>query len=121
MLTIRRGDAYTGARRLVVTVVDEAGATVDLTGTTQRFMVKRRRIDADALAVISKSTTSGITLASPQSGATKGKSYIAIAAADTSALDAGRYWYELEATDSVGIITLAAGEFQITADLIRGA
>lgn len=116
MIAIARGDDYTGARRLTVTVTDEAGATVDLTGTTGTFMVKLRKTDADAAAVITKT----ITLASPQSGGTKGVAYIAIAAADTDDLDAGAYFYEIEGQDSIGVITLAAGRLTITADLIRG-
>lgn len=116
MLSITRGDDYTGARRLVVTVTDEAGATVDLTGTTARFMAKLRKTDADGDAVITKT----ITLASPQSGGTKGVAYIAIAAADTSSLAAGAYFYEIAGTDSIGAITLAAGRLTIAADLIRG-
>lgn len=121
-LTIRRGDAYTTSRRLVVTVVDPAGATVDLTGTTIRFMVKRNRDAADAAAVISKSIGAGVTLASPQTGATKGVAYIAIDPADSAPLNAShRYVWELEATDSVGVITLAGGTFAVQADLIRGS
>jgi len=120
-LSLRRGDAYVDTRRLVITAVDAAGVAIDLTGTAIRFMVKAALNDADADAILSKVTGSGITLADPQSGATLGKAYIAIAAADTTSLRAGRYWYELEATDSIGVITLAAGTFMLVADLIRGA
>lgn len=116
MITVERGDDYTGVRRLVVTVTDEAGAAVDLTGTTGTFMVKRHKTDSDAGALITES----IVLASPQSGATKGVAYIALTAADTEDLDAGSFYYEIEAQDSIGVITLAAGRFTITADLIRG-
>lgn len=119
-LQITRGDEYTGSRSLVVTVTDAAGAAVDLTGTSARFMAKRNRADADADAVISKSTGSGITLASPQTGATKGVAYIAIAAGDTDELEARPYYCELEATDSVGVITLATGALVIEPDLILG-
>lgn len=120
MIEVTRRDAYTGARALVITVVDEAGAAVDLTGTSIRFMVKRRRTDDDDDALISRATGSGITLASPQSGATKGVAYIALIGAQTD-VDAGAWFYELEATDSIGVITLAAGRFVVAADLIEGA
>jgi hypothetical protein len=116
ILRVTSGDAYTGVRRLVITVTDDAGATVDLTGTDLRFVVKRRRSDANDDALIDEVPT----LASPQSGATKGVAYIALAEADTADL-AGRYYWELEADDSVGIITLASGRFYVTADLIEGA
>lgn len=118
MLELIRGDDYTGARSLAITVVDEAGAPVDLTGTTSRFMVKHRRYDLDDEAVISKANGAGITYAADQATTGKGRALIALSAADTAEEVAG--WYELEATDSAGVITLAAGRFYINADLIRG-
>lgn len=121
-LTITRRDTYTGVRRLVITVTDEDGAAVDLTGTELRFMVKRWKRDADAAALISKSTSSGIAIASPQSGDTKGVAYIALTGDEDGDTDvsAGAWYYELEATDSIGIITLAAGRLTVIADLIEG-
>lgn len=115
-LHVTSGDAYTGVRRLVITVTDEAGAAVDLTGTVLTFMVKRRRSDADDDALLEVTPS----LASPQSGATKGIAYIAIAEGDTDDMS-GKYLWELSADDSVGIITLASGGFYVTADLIEGA
>lgn len=122
MLEVTRRDTYTGVRRLVVTVTDEAAAAVDLTGTEIRFMVKRRRTDDDDDALISKSTSSGIAIASPQTGATKGVAYIALTGDEDGDTDvaSGAWFYELEATDSIGIITLAAGRFVVLADLIEG-
>lgn len=121
-LNIVSGDAYgiDGAndRRLVVTVADD-GARVDLTGVGLTFMVKRRRSDADADAVITKTVGSGITLASPQTGDTKGKAYITLLEADTADLD-GRYRWELESDDAVGKLTLASGFFRVASDLIGG-
>ena len=114
-LTVVSGDAYTGVRRLVVTVTDTAGAAVDLTGATLTFMAKRRRSDDDDAAVISKTPE----LASPQTGATKGVAYIALAEADTATLS-GRYLWELSADDAVGVVTLASGNLYVTADLIEG-
>lgn len=113
-LYVTSGDAYTGVRRLVITVVDPDGAAVDLTGTTLRFMVKRRRSDADALI------DEVPTLASPQSGATEGVAYIALAEDDTDDM-AGKYLWELEADDAIGKITLASGGFYVARDLIEGA
>lgn len=115
-MNIVRGDDYTGARRLVITVTDPAGAAVDLTGTAVKFMVKAHPTDADAAALISKSTTSGIALADQV--ASKGVAYLTLTATDTNiAPDA--HWYEIQATDSLGVITLASGRFWVTADLIR--
>ncbi len=114
-LYIVSGDDYLGARRLVVTVTDDEEAAVDLTGTDLAFMVKRRRTDDDDAAVITKTPA----LASPQTGDTEGVAYIELAATDTDDLS-GRYLWELQADDSVGVITLASGGFYVTTDLIEG-
>lgn len=116
MLAIVRGDDYTGARRLVITVTDATGALLDLTGTTLKFMVKAQPTDPDAAALISKSTTSGIALADQV--AAKGVAYITLTSTDTNIAPDADY-YEIQATDALGVITLASGRFWITADLIR--
>lgn len=118
-LSIRRGDDYTGARRIVASVVDGAGAPTSLTGTALTFMVKRSLNDADSLALLSKTVGSGITLASPQSGATLGVAYIALASADTASLSPGSYTYELEGEDAVGVVTLVQDIFELLADVVR--
>lgn len=121
-LTIRRGDAYAGGRRLVITARSAAGTLRDLTGITLKFMVKRHRNDADAGALISKATGGqGITAASPQSGGTLGLAYVAINAADTANGPVGRFYAELASTDSDGAWTLWSGSIDIVADLIQGA
>lgn len=75
------------ARTFTITVVDDTGATVDLTGRTLRWAAKRSY--SDAAATISKATGGGgITPASPQSGATKGVATIALTRTDTSGLPA---------------------------------
>ena len=122
VLSIIRGDDYTAARRLTVLVTDpdNADAPVDLTGTALAFMVKLRPVDADDDALISKATGGdGITLANQTTD--PGEALIAIAAADTDALAAGLFWWELQGTDGTGVITLASGRFAIGADLIREA
>lgn len=113
-MNIVRGDDYTGARRLVVTVTDPA--PVDLTGTALKFMVKANRTDLDAAALISKTTSSGITLADQV--ASKGVAYIALSATDTN-IEPSAHWWELQATDAIGVLTLASGRFWVAADLIR--
>lgn len=115
---VTSGDAYglsgSDDRRLLIVVVDPAGAAVDLTGVDLTFLVRRRSTTA-----FTKVTPTQILIANPQTGATKGKAYITLAEADTDDLD-GRYRWELEADDAVGKITLAAGKFYVTADLIEG-
>lgn len=116
---VTSGDAYLAARRLVVTVTDDDGATVDISTTALTFMVKRKRTDDDSAALITKVTPTEIEVATPQTGATKGKAYIELEEADTDDLD-GKYLWELEADDAIGKVTLAAGGFYVTADLVEG-
>lgn len=119
VLVLRQGDAYSGVRRLVVTAVDSAGAALDLTGLTLDFAVFQSRRDSDAILEKSTAAPGGITLATPQSGATKGVAYIAIDEADTEDLDTGDFMvYELQSTDSEGPVTLDAGRFVLLPQLI---
>ena len=116
------GDSYTGARRLVITVTDPDGAALDLSASTLTFMVKVRLSDNDIDALITKVSTdvAEIEIASPQTGATKGKAYLTLEEDDTYTL-AGRYVWELEADDAAGKLTLAKGAVYIASDLIEGA
>jgi hypothetical protein len=117
---VNSGDQYgingSDDRRITLTVT-KAGVAVDLTGATLKLLVKRRRSDSDADAVITKTTSSGIALASPQSGATKGVAYLTLDEGDTDDLS-GRYLWELEGDDAVGKVTLASGGFYVTPDLV---
>ena len=113
---VTSGDDYLDTRRLTVTVLDSAGAAIDLTGAELTFAVKRRASDDTAL--IEKTVGAGIEIASPQSGDTKGKAYIEVAAADTDDLR-GNYRWELEGEDAVGHATLASGGFYVTEDLVH--
>jgi hypothetical protein len=78
-LTMTRGSTAL----VTVTVIDGAGAALDLTGTTLRFTAKRSLRDAQADAVIAKATGAGITHRSPESG---GIADVDIEPADTSGL-----------------------------------
>lgn len=120
MLTITRGDDYTGARHLVVTIHESDAADaalLDLTGLDLRFMVKKLRTDTNAAALIDKSTADAITLGSPQSGATLGLAYIALDDIDT-AIQPGAWYWELQGTDADGVVTLGRGRFIVTPDLV---
>jgi hypothetical protein len=121
-LHVTSGDAYgldgSNDRRLIVRVTKD-GANVDLTDVDLTFMVKNRRSDEDDEALFTKTIGSGITLAT-QTGDTIGKAYITLTEANTESL-AGRYFWELEADDAVGKLTLASGEFRVASDMIRGA
>lgn len=108
------GDDYKETRRLRIAATDADGA-VDLTGVELTFRVSRGRYDETA--VFEKTVGDGIEIASPQTDETKGVAYIEVDASDTDDLE-GKYRWELEGTDSVGVITLGAGGFYVTADLV---
>lgn len=79
-LAMTRGDSYT----FTVSVLDGAGAALDLTGKTLRMTLVRQPY---AEVSIVKNTGTGITHQT-QSGATLGKATVALDPADTSALPA---------------------------------
>lgn len=116
-LTIVRGDDYLGVRRLKLTVKEDngAGALVDLTSTSVRFQVRRKA--GFVAALIEKALGSGIELADQTTN--RGVAFVEIESAATQGLEAGDYYYEVEATDSVGKVTLASGTLTLVADQIR--
>lgn len=116
-LFVTSGDSYTGERRLTVTVTDPDGSATDLTGVDLTFMVKRRRGDADDDALITKVVGAGQIEVTNAGG---GIARITLAEANTASL-AGRYYWELEADDAEGKLTLASGGFYVQADMITGA
>jgi hypothetical protein len=108
----KRGDTnnYTG------TVLDSAGAVVNLTGATLRFTAKLNRSDADnATGVIVKSTGAGITHISAPAGTYR----ITLLPADTSALTtATLYFWDLQLTVAGGdVFTVDKGTMTITTDI----
>lgn len=80
------------SRVLRVTVEDETGARINLTGATIEFQVKAALGGADP-ALISKFVSSGITIL-PQSGETVGQADIELLSEDTAALS-GTYYYDV--------------------------
>lgn len=79
--------------RTTVTDVD-TGARKDITGATVEFQVRTAAGVADP-PLISKAVGAGITILDQANAATKGQADIVLAAADTSALAAGTYSYDL--------------------------
>lgn len=108
VISLYRGDDRTAS-------VD---VTTDITGAELTFLVKARRHDADADAVITKTTGDGITV----TDASLGLATIALAAADTDDLDTRPFYrWELQAVDATGAThTLATGRFVLIRDLVRG-
>jgi len=75
-----------------VTILDSAGAPVDITGYTFLFVVKENITDTDANAKIKKEITS-------HSDPTNGVTQIAIDAADTADIN-GKYLYDYQWVDT---------------------
>lgn len=109
-----RGDSAT----IVLTVVDGAGAPLDLTGKTLIFTAKRAVVDPDP-GVFQKRTGAGIAIRSPQSGATKGVADVAILPADTAGLPAYRTTliYDAELVDGGAVSTLETGTLTVAPDV----
>lgn len=106
-LIIRRGDTTT-----IVVAITADGAPMDITDYTVRFVVKRDY--TSVVAVITKTTSSGIVLTNP----TAGELTITLAPADTEDLSPGTYYYDLELTSSTGSVgTYLWGKLTIEADI----
>jgi hypothetical protein len=88
------GDMHVAKNRqktFPVTVTDSLGAPINLTGQTLYFTVKRVLDDdlTDANAVISKNITN-------HSDPTNGISSVVILSTDTSSLEVGKYFFDLQ-------------------------
>jgi hypothetical protein len=111
-LTMTRGDtAY-----LDITITHpNPGATLD--GCTLKFTAKRDYNDAQSSAVITKTTSSGITITGDLTATVK------MLPANTSSLEAGPvmlYW-DLELTDATpDTFTVASGTLTINPDVTTG-
>jgi hypothetical protein len=111
-LKMKRGDT----RQFQSTGVTRGGLPVNLTGATIRFTAKFKRTDAQASAVISKSTaTGGVTIIS----ATAGTYHVTILPSDTSSLAADRsLYYDVEMLETDGTVTtIDEGTLSITLDV----
>lgn len=109
-ITILRGDDQI----VRFTVTTSTGAAQDVTSWTFKFTVKSSPDDAIGSAIFQKATGgNGIALTTPLSGIVD----VTLAAADTAAM-AGRYYYDLEGTDTGGLIhTVRAGLFVVRKDV----
>lgn len=94
-------------RNLNYTVKDRTGAAVNLTGASITWRMAAAR---DGAALVSKSTSSGITVTS----AANGLFTVALAAADTATLEPGTYWHQATVTDGSGnVVTILTDTMQI--------
>lgn len=101
---------------VTITVKDDSREAIDLTGATIEFRqaVKKPGGRFETTAKITKTTSSGIAI----TDATNGVFTVTMDPADTDDL-AGRYYYEIQVTDSGGdIATVTTGTAIIDADLV---
>jgi hypothetical protein len=96
-------DWFTGEdKSLVFTVNQSDGSTAqDITGWSLSWMLKRAVADADADALITKTTGSGIALTTPASGICT----VTIDDTDTDSLEPGTFRHELKRTGA-GVETI---------------
>jgi hypothetical protein len=105
--------AYQGADWDRTFTVTQGGSALNLSGYTAAMQV-REAADSTAF-LLSLSNGSGITL-----GGTAGTIAVAITAAQSSAVNAGSYAYDLELTSSGGQVTrLLQGGFTVSGNVTR--
>lgn len=114
LLYLISGDAYTEERALTVNVTDKDGDPLDISETDLVFAVCAR----PGVELFRKTLGEGVTRADQMSD--PGVAYIEIEPEDTEDL-AGRYLWELQGTDPVGVVTLAGGSIYIKSDLVAAS
>lgn len=93
-----------------VTVKDEDGVVIDLTGGTLFFTVKENKTDTDAQSLIYKTITSF-------DAPTTGIQIISLTHDDTD-INPGDYWFDIQFKTSEGAITSRrAGKFIVERDI----
>lgn len=96
-----------------VVTFDENGVPCDITGWTVIMTVKADKDDADAQAVVQKIV---ITHTAPETGV----AVIPFEPADTDALEAKGYWFDIQAkTDTGDVYTVLKGIFKLEYDISR--
>lgn len=112
-ITILRGDDQV----VRFTVTTSTGAAQDVTGWSFKFTVKSSLDDAIGSALFQKTTGGGgIALTTPTSGIVD----VTISAADTAAMGGG-YFYDLQGTDTGGLIkTVRLARFIVAKNVSTG-
>jgi hypothetical protein len=91
----------------------DALSAVDITGYTARMQL--RSLPNDPIAVLTLTQASGITIDGPT-----GTLAVRITAAQTAAIIAGPYYYDLEITSPTGVKTrIVQGELNVNAEVTR--
>lgn len=90
-----------------------ATAPVNLSGYTAALQI--RSLPSDSTAVLTLTTTSGITIT-----AATGQVDVHATAAQTTNIDEGTYYYDIEVTSSAGVVTrLSQGQVVVTPEVTR--
>lgn len=93
-------------KELVIPVYQSDNRTIqDITGWALSWKLKASLDDADGSALLTKTTSAGITLTDP----TAGECTITIADTDTDALSPGKHYHELKRTDAGSETVLCYG------------
>ena len=108
-LSIDQGSTY----NKTLTIIGSDGLPVSFANCTAEMML---RTSADAAnAALTLSNGAGITL-----GSSNGVIELAISAAETAALEAGEYVYDLEVTTQAGAVTkYASGKAAVRREITR--
>ena len=113
-ISLHSGDS----RTLRITINDDAGAALDITGATIKWQLSKKAADSvepKGAFILSKGTTStGIEI----TDATGGICEVTLAPADTEAL-AGEFYHELQMTLDGSVSTVLFGQATIVKDLIQ--
>lgn len=108
-LEFYRGDDW----KLDVTLKDEDGLAIDLTGATVFFTVKENESDADTSAVITEDVTS-------HTDPTNGETSIEVSDTETDDVDPGTYYYDIQVKTAAGNIqTVVKGTLTVLTDITR--
>jgi hypothetical protein len=106
-------------RALEYQILDADDATVakDVATWALSWMLKRRLSDVDASALVTKTSSSGITVAGSfdaVAATSTQRATVALADTDTDTLVAGLYFYELKRTDAGLETVLAYGRLSLS-------
>lgn len=96
--------------------------SVDITGWTLSWMVKRFASDADVSALVTKTTVSGITISGTFNASitvNAQRAVVTITDSDTTALYPGLFSYELKRMDDGFEVPLATGLIEFRQGVIR--
>lgn len=104
-LTITRGDTET----LVVTIQDDAGSAINITGRTYRAQIRSSQDSTTIKASFTCTVTSGAG----------GQVTCVLSATDSATLSSGQYFWDLEETASGVVSTILSGNVTVLADVTR--